>query len=67
VPSFCAVRTIRWEYVFWQDGEEELFDLLADPFELESLDADRAYAARAATLHARLERLCSPPPPGFEP
>jgi arylsulfatase A-like enzyme len=67
VPSFCAVRTKAWTYALWQDGEDELYDLVADPYELRSLDADPGSAGRKAALHARLERLCSPPPPGYSP
>ncbi len=67
VPSYCAIRTPTAKYVRWQDGEEELYDLTADPYELRSAAADPAYATLKARLHARLVRLCSPPPPGYTP
>lgn len=66
-PTYCAVRTERYKYVRWVTGEEELYDLLADPYELRSLHRDAAYAALKAKLHADVERLCSPPPPGYTP
>jgi len=32
--SFALVHAARWKYVEWYQGERELYDLLADPFEL---------------------------------
>jgi N-acetylglucosamine-6-sulfatase len=67
VPAYCAVRTQQYKYVEYATGEEELYDLNADRYELQSRDKDEAYAATKAALHARLLQLCSPPPPGFVP
>ncbi|MGE5227708.1 MAG: sulfatase [Planctomycetaceae bacterium] len=67
VPSFCAVRTKTHMYARWQGGEEELYDLVADPYELQSLASDPTYARLKEKLHSRLARLCSPPPPGYTP
>ena len=36
-PSYTAVRTETHKYVEYQTGEKELYDLSADPYELESL------------------------------
>ena len=66
-PTYCAVRTERYKYVEYRTHEEELYDLQADPYELESKHADPAFAAIKAQLHADLVSLCSPPPPGFTP
>jgi N-acetylglucosamine-6-sulfatase len=65
VTSFCAVRSGRYAYVEYATGEEELYDLHADPFELRNVAASPAYAAVLANRRARVHALCSPPPPGM--
>jgi N-acetylglucosamine-6-sulfatase len=67
VPPYCAVRTTRDIYVEYITGEEELYDLSKDPYELRNVAADPAQAALKSKLHAQMVRLCSPPPPGFTP
>ena len=46
---------------------QELYDLRTDPHEQSNLANRAAYARIEASLHSRMVRLCSPPPPGFEP
>jgi arylsulfatase A-like enzyme len=41
----------------WPDGELELYDLAADPFELENRAGDPPFAARQAAMTARLDQL----------
>ena len=36
-PVWAGVVTERWKYVEWGDGATELYDLEADPYEMESL------------------------------
>jgi N-acetylglucosamine-6-sulfatase len=67
VPAYCAVRNAHYKYVEYETGEQELYDLRADPFELDSLAADPSYAGVRDALHSRLVKLCSPPPPGLQP
>ena len=38
-PSYCGVRTTRYKYVRYATGEEELYDLSVDPWELRSRHA----------------------------
>jgi N-acetylglucosamine-6-sulfatase len=66
VPTYCAVRSARWKYVRYATGEEELYDLDSDPFELESLAASAPHAGVLDEQRSRLRELCSPPPPGFD-
>jgi N-acetylglucosamine-6-sulfatase len=57
--GFVAVRTTRYVYAEYADGERELYDLAKDPFELQSRHADPAYAAIRARLARRLAALRS--------
>jgi N-acetylglucosamine-6-sulfatase len=65
-PTYCAVRNARWVYVQYSSGEEELYDLLSDPYQLQSLVTDTAAAQTLTSMRLRLRELCSPPPPGFK-
>ena len=65
VPTYCAVRSERWKYVRYATGEEELYDLASDPFELESLATDPDHAEVLEGRRARLRELCVPAPPGY--
>jgi hypothetical protein len=49
---YAAVRTATRKYVRYQDGFEELYDLVADPYELDNKAKDSAYASDATTLRA---------------
>lgn len=57
VRLYTGIRTDRYVYVEYLTGEKELYDLQTDPWELESKDADPAYAAVEADLAQRLARL----------
>jgi len=56
-PSFEAIRTERYMYAEHGTGEQELYDLANDPYELGSRDGDPAYASVKAQLANRLHRL----------
>ena len=56
VPDYDAVRTTRWLYVEYADGQKELYDLRADPDEQENL-AGAGHVSVEATLHRRLVAL----------
>lgn len=66
VPTYCAVRSRRWTYVRYATGEEELYDLQADPYELQNLADDPRFADVLHERRARLAELCDPPPPGYD-
>ena len=57
-PDADGVTTgSRWRYVRWSTGEEELYDLDADPYELESLHDEVAYAEVKRQLAALVDEL----------
>ena len=66
VPSYCGVRTETQKYVRYATGERELYDLSEDPDEMVNLVDDPARSTDVATLDARLDELCDPPPPGMD-
>jgi hypothetical protein len=65
VPTYCAVRTRTYKYVAYSTHEEELYDLVSDPYETHNLAKLDAYASLKAALRARAQALCTPTPPGF--
>ncbi len=78
-PPYAAIRTQRYRYELWTSGEEGLYDLKRDPWELQSRHADPRYARIKATLAGALAKLktCKGkgcrvnvgelPPPGAQP
>jgi N-acetylglucosamine-6-sulfatase len=52
-----AIRAARWLYARYSTGDEELYDLAADPFELESRAGAPDYAEVQDALAAALRRL----------
>ena len=65
VPSYCGVRDPGYMYAQYSTGEEELYDLTADPYELTNVAHESSYARVLYTLRAQAHALCSPTPPGF--
>ena len=67
IPTYTSVRTTDWLYVEWdqtpigQGIGAELYDLHADPWELDNLlatpDGAAAHQGTVATLQARMEEL----------
>jgi N-acetylglucosamine-6-sulfatase len=56
---FTALRTPRYLYAEYSNGDRELYDLARDPDQLTSLHADPAHQALRTALSARLARLRS--------
>ena len=57
-PGFQAVRTETHKYVEYDNGDVELYDLRADPYELESIH-ESADPALVEDLKAKLDALKS--------
>lgn len=56
-PEWRAVRTKQYTYVRWLNGAEEIYDNLADPYQMRSLFDGRAAPAVIDKLRARLRDL----------
>jgi N-acetylglucosamine-6-sulfatase len=54
---FHAIRTRRYIYVRYRNGERELYDLAADPFELQDSADDPAYSSVRSKLSHELATL----------
>ena len=63
---YRGVRTDRWKFIVWgtgnatsftPSGEEELYDLQNDPYELHNLASDSSYTATKEALRVKLVAL----------
>lgn len=61
VPAWWAVRSDEWHYVRYETGERELYRLTSDPWELDNLAGQPAFAEVVSYYDARLtEQLATP-------
>jgi arylsulfatase A-like enzyme len=65
VPSYCVVRNATHAYVQYGTGEEEIYDVSADPGQLQNLARAPALRQQLVTFRQRTRALCNPPPPGM--
>jgi N-acetylglucosamine-6-sulfatase len=63
VPTYCGVRTPSFTFAHYATGEEELYDLVKDPRQLQNVALTRP--SKTAQMRALTESLCQPVPPGF--
>jgi arylsulfatase A-like enzyme len=56
-PRFTGLRTRRYTYVEYRDGERELYDLRHDPYELDNRAREASQSALVMRLSRRLARL----------
>ena len=54
---YRGVRTDRYKYVMWGTGEEELYDLQNDPYEMTNQANNSSFSAIKAALIAKTETL----------
>jgi arylsulfatase A-like enzyme len=64
-PTFCAVRSTDYLYVYYATGDEELYNLKSDPNELHNRIDDPSYDIIREQMRSRLKQLCDPHPPGL--
>jgi arylsulfatase A-like enzyme len=65
VPTYCGVHSERYVYVDYVNGDEELYDLDRDPYEMRNVVRSAGYAEVRQDMRRRLKELCDPRPPGF--
>ena len=53
-PGNYSVRTDRWRYILYSDGNEELYELKADPHEWDNLAGRKEYLDVAKKLRGQL-------------
>jgi len=66
-PTFCALRTTSRSYVRYETGDEELYLLDRDPYQLRNRAGDPGQGSTVARLRSITADLCSPLPPGMPP
>ena len=66
VPTYCAVRSETALYTAYADRAEELYDLVADPFQLRNLVDGRLRREARHEMRLRVRELCQPRPRGLE-
>lgn len=54
---YAAIRDGQWQYTEYRSGESELYDLAADPYQLDNLAAHPDHAGIESRLAVRLEEL----------
>jgi N-acetylglucosamine-6-sulfatase len=64
-PSYCAVHTLNYVYVYYGTGEEELYNLKNDRAEENNVVHNRDYEEIRSHLRGALKHMCQPPPPGM--
>jgi N-acetylglucosamine-6-sulfatase len=65
VPTYCAIRSERYAWIEYGNGEKELYDLRKDPFELRNRATSSGYRTARQRLKRNLRHLCDPAPPGY--
>jgi N-acetylglucosamine-6-sulfatase len=73
VPAYCSVHGYfangqppsEYVYVQYSTGEEELYNLDADPYELQNQASNPDYEPIRQQMDARAAVLCNPLPPTF--
>ena len=54
---WASIRDDQWKYTEYPDGEKELYNLSADPFELNNVAGDPANADCVAAMAARIREI----------
>jgi arylsulfatase A-like enzyme len=64
-PDYCGVRTTNWMYTMYMWGAEELYDLRADPAEMNNVVDLPSAQAKRTELRNWVFAHCKPLPPRF--
>jgi len=64
-PVYCGIRSDAFTYVQYLTGEEELYDLQGDPYQLQNVASQDSYRDVLTQMRLRDHELCDPPPPNW--
>ena len=64
-PPYCGWRSLRYLYVRYANGRQELYDYARDPYELTDRHAVPSMADVKRHLRRKTRLACDPPPPGY--
>ena len=65
IPAYCAIRSKHDLYVSYRTGEQELYNLRQDPYELRNVAYDPKYASLRRFMNGEKNHMCWPRPPGY--
>ena len=54
---YVGIRVPGWKYLEYRSGFREMYDLTADPYEMENIAGRPQYAAQQAQLAQQLQAL----------
>lgn len=57
VPAYVGFRTNEWKYIEYETGEQELYNLLTDPYEMNNLADLPEYQRIIQTMQARINAI----------
>jgi N-acetylglucosamine-6-sulfatase len=57
IPHFRGVRLQEWSYVEYATGEKELYNILADPYQLQNLSGNPKFKTFEGELSARVKEM----------
>ncbi|HEX9124730.1 MAG TPA: hypothetical protein VF984_15445 [Actinomycetota bacterium] len=63
MPPYCGVHSNRDAYVYFSTGEEELYELQRDRFELRNRAGATGYRTVLRRMRLRVAQLCDTAPP----
>jgi N-acetylglucosamine-6-sulfatase len=66
-PTFCGIRSTGYMYARYSGGQQELYNLKTDPYELRNIASQPSAAVEVAHMRTLVARECNPPPPGYNP
>jgi arylsulfatase A-like enzyme len=58
-PTWVGIRDQDWTYIEYATAEQELYDLLADPYQMDNVVSDPSQTGRIAEFSARIQQLRS--------
>ncbi|MBA3631135.1 MAG: sulfatase-like hydrolase/transferase, partial [Actinobacteria bacterium] len=65
IPTYCEIRSADYSYVRYTTGEEELYNMRTDRYQLDNAVGSAGSRRALKAMRARVKELCDPPPPGF--